>query len=213
MSENEKRRGASKVPLWLIVAVVLIFMLILGIASAIKEVHTNSQNYNEAIELIEQGKYGKAETLLNGLKDYKDGKYLYSYAFYLEYKNSDLYKAHKYLNEIPENYSGKFSEEIAKERPLCESAYEAYEKERKAENDRKAQEYKNNLPAVTTTPVVTTKPYVATTKKKEEKKYPYDEYDVYDYYDEEDFYYDHEDDFWDFEDAEDYFNEAWDNVD
>lgn len=181
MSENEKRRGASKVPLWLIVSVVLVFMLILGIASDIKEVHTNSQNYNEAIELIEQGKYGKAETLLNGLKDYKDGKYLYSYAFYLEYKNSDVYKAHK--------------------------------KERKAENDRKAQEYKNNLPAVTTTPVVTTKPYVATTKKKEEKKYPYDEYDVYDYYDEEDFYYDHEDDFWDFEDAEDYFNEAWDNVD
>lgn len=204
--KNEKRRGASKVPLWLIVAVVLIFMLILGIVSDIKEVHTNSQNYNEAIELIGQGKYGKAEALLNGLKDYKDGKYLYSYAFYLEYKNSDVYKAHKYLNEIPENYSGKFSEEIAKERPLCEAAYEEYEKEQKAENDRKAQEYKNNLSAVTT------KPYVATTKKKEEKEYPYDEYDVYDYYDEEDFYYDHEDDFWDFEDAEDYFNEAWDNV-
>lgn len=209
--KNEKRRGASKVPLWLIVSVVLVFMLVFGIASDIKEVHTNFQNYNEAIELIEQGNYGKAETLLNGLKDYKDGKYLYSYAFYLEYKNSDVYKAHKYLNEIPENYSGKFSEEIAKERPLCEAAYEEYEKERKAENDRKAQEYKNNLPAVTTTPAVTTKPYVATTKKK--KEYPYDEYDVYDYYDEEDFYYDHEDDFWDFEDAEDYFNEAWDNVD
>lgn len=167
--KNEKGRGASKVPLWLIVAVALVFMLILGIASDIKEVHTNSQNYNEAIELIEQGNYGKAETFLNELKDYKDGKYLYSYAFYLEYKNSDVYKAHKYLNEIPENYSGKFSEEIAKERPLCEAAYEEYEKERKAENDRKAQEYKNNLPAVTTTPVVTTKPYVATTKKKRRK--------------------------------------------
>lgn len=210
MSENEKNR---QVPIWLIFSAVLIVMLILGIASDVKEVRRNSKNYGDAIEFIEQGNYGKAEMLLDELKDYKDGKYLYSYAHYLEYKDNDVYKARKYLNEIPETYSGEFAEEIAKERPLCEAAYEKYEKERKAENDRKAQEYKNNSPTVTTAPAVTTKPYVFTTKKKEKKKYPYDEFDVYDYYDEEDFYYDHEDDFWDFEDAEDYFNEAWDNVD
>lgn len=286
MSENGKKRS---VPIWTIVAVILVLMLILGIASDAKEVHTNSKNYNEAIELIEQGKYGKAEMLLKELKDYKDGKYLYSYAYYLDYKDNNVYTARKYLNEIPETYSGKFSEEIAKERPLCEAAYAEYKKEeerlelqRKREEEEYIYSLKNKFPEVgmssqyidktmlgthddykkmngyrngedvvihtyrwysdnrqdivfvaecysgyvkeahkvneniywtsSGTPNFGAKASV-TTKKKDEKKYPYDEYDVYDYYDEEDFYYDHEDDFWDFEDAEDYFNEAWDNVD
>lgn len=212
MSENEKSYSTSKVPIWLIIVVVLIFIL-LAAGIDIKNAYTDSHNYNKAIELIEQGKYIEAGTLLKELEDYKNGKYLYSYARYLEYKDNDIYSANWHMNDIPKDYSGELSEEIAEERTLCKAAYDKYKREQDAENERKAQEYKNNSPTVTTTPAVTTKPYVFTTKKKDEKKYPYDEYDVYDYYDEEDFYYDHEDDFWDFEDAEDYFNEAWDNVD
>lgn len=49
-------------------------------------------------------------------------------------------------------------------------------------------------------------------KKEEKKELPYDPYDVYDYWDPEDFYYDWEDDFDGYEDAEDYWYEAWEEI-
>ncbi len=207
MSENEKIR---RVYVWLTAAGVLVFMLIFGFASDIKEAYTNSQKYNKAIEFIKQGKYSDAEILLVTLDDYKDGKYLYSYACYLNCKNGSAYLAHSYMNDIPENYNGEFSGEIAAERTLCEAAYAEYQKEQDRLDAERKMKAQNNQLAVTEPPV-TLKPRTVATRKK--KVYPDDELDVYDYYDEEDFYYDHEDDFWDFEDAEDYFNEAWDKVD
>ncbi|MCM1524175.1 MAG: hypothetical protein NC120_06920 [Ruminococcus sp.] len=207
---NENR---TKTPIWLITAVVLGLLLLLGIIFDVKEVYSNYRDYNKAIELIEQGEYTKAGTILwdFNINDYKDGRYLYSYAYYMKYKDNDAYNAYRCLKEIPENYSGKFAEEIANERPLCEAAYAEYKREQARLDAERKKEVPNNQPAVTTAPAVTTKPRVVTTKKK--KVYPDDEFDVYDYYDVEDFYDDHEDDFWDFEDAEDYFDEAWDNVD
>lgn len=152
MSENKKRHRVS---IWLIVAVVLGILLILGLASDIKETYTKSQNYNKAIELIEQGEYDKASLLFLKLEDYKDAKYLYFYANYLHYKDNYIYSARKFLNEIPKTYKGKFADEIVAERPLCEAAYAEYEKEqerlelqRKREEDEYVRNLKNKLPEV-----------------------------------------------------------------
>lgn len=131
--------------------------------------------YNKAVELIENGEYQNALTVLEKLNPdtfdkrmfiwlsknitpencYKQSAHLYAYALAQQeynYDNADFDLIYEYLEYIPKDYTGKIRLSIKTFRQNFMSQYEVYEEEKKRleeeaklEEQRKEQEYLASL--------------------------------------------------------------------
>ncbi len=78
-----------------------------------QQVVEKEQKYLQALELLVQEKWTDAESILQGLKDYKDAKVLTIYARVRELiKNKDYNRAWREFSKIPNGYNGQFKPEI-----------------------------------------------------------------------------------------------------
>lgn len=94
--------------------------------------------YMQGIDFIKNYRYSDAAVKFFN-SDYKNSKILYSYANAQDSRVQDPSLAEHYLKQIPQNYSGEFSEDIKK---LRESIKEPAQKQRQEnmENEKEKQE-------------------------------------------------------------------------
>lgn len=205
MAERKKMSGRC-----ILAAAAGVILLLCGRAF-IKEKNERDKylaEFEKGIEYINSGNYLKGSVTLDSIPDeYGDDdlKYVQAYASCLYYNSEGSPSgAHRYMEKIPEDYSGAFADEIKALRPEIDKKYSDYcaqeEILEKQYRESKRKEHQEQTTTVSSSNKSSYKPNYS---------YPDDEYNVYDYYDPEDFYYDYEDDFWDYEDAEDYYDDAW----
>lgn len=205
MAERKKMSGRC-----ILAAAAGVILLLCGRAF-IKEKNERDKylaEFEKGIEYINSGNYLKGSVTLDSIPDeYGDDdlKYVQAYASCLYYNSEGSPSgAHRYMEKIPEDYSGAFADEIKALRPEIDKKYSDYcaqeEILEKQYRESKRKEQQEQTTTVSSSNKSSYKPNYS---------YPEDEYNVYDYYDPEDFYYDYEDDFWDYEDAEDYYDDAW----
>ena len=205
MAERKKMSGRC-----ILAAAAGVILLLCGRAF-IKEKNEQKKylaEFEKGIEYINSGNYLKGSVTLDSIPDeYGDDdlKYVQAYASCLYYNSEGSPSgAHRYMEKIPEDYSGAFADEIKALRPEIDKKYSDYcaqeEILEKQYRESRRKEQKEQTTTVSSSNKSSYKPNYS---------YPDDEYNVYDYYDPEDFYYDYEDDFWDYEDAEDYYDDAW----
>ena len=176
------------------------------IEKARKEEAYRQEQYDKALEELQNGSYGWAAYYLDEagygentvLRLYVKARSLYSH------HDADSIEAYTYLNRIPLDYDGDLADEIR----LFREEAESNRTEIQALHDRHVtllkemeQLSQQNANAGSSK---NTKKKSSSSKKSSAKSDPYD---VYDYSHADDFYYDHWDDFTDFEEAEDYFDE------
>ncbi|MCI5904659.1 MAG: hypothetical protein MRZ61_05915 [Oscillospiraceae bacterium] len=206
MAERNKLSGRC---ILAAVAGVILLLCLWGVINEKNERDKYLAEYEKGIEYINSGNYLKASVAFDNIPDEygcEDLEYLRAYANCLYYNNEDSPSgAHRYMEKIPEDYSGAFADEIKALRPEIDKKYSDYcAQEEILERQYRESKRKEQQEQTTTTASSSNK-----SSYKPNYNYPEDEYNVYDYYDPEDFYYDYEDDFWDYEDAEDYYDEAW----
>lgn len=132
----------------------LVVVTVFYISFFIHQSVTRQHDYQDAVEFIAKGSYAEAEGILQGLPcSYNDRDVLCSYTSAKLSKG--IIERNSFINQIPDNYQGVYSEEIIEYKTQVSKEYEAarleslkLERQKKAEEEeRKKKLYSGTYPS------------------------------------------------------------------